>query len=108
VDRGHDPVLAARQPPQHLARRGLVNRLPEDHFVDQHQGVGGEDPIAGMARRGDRCLLPGKTDRRIRTALRRGDGFVDIGRTDRERDAEVREDLGPARGGGREDEGRYG
>ena len=89
-------------------RPGLVGGLAENHFVDQDQRVRGEDPVVGMAGRGGRRLLAGKTDRRIRTALRRGDRLVDVGRTDRERNAEVREDLDPARRGGRENEGRYG
>lgn len=108
MDRRHDPVLAARQPAEHFPRVPLVAGLSQDRVVEQHEGVRGEDPVVGMAGRGDRGLFTGEAGRRLRTRLPGGDRLVDVGRADRERNAEVREDLGAAGGGGREDEGRYG
>lgn len=101
-------MLAARQPAEHVPGGPLVGGLSQDRLVDQDESVRGEDPVVGMAGRGGRGLLTGESGRRIRTRLPGGDRLVDVGRADRERNTEVREDLGPAGGGGREDEGRYG
>jgi hypothetical protein len=108
VDGGHHPVLAPRQSAQHVAGSRLVGRLSEDVVVHEDQSVRREDPVGGVTH-GDRGgLLAGETDRRVGPRLAGRDRLDDVGSNDRERDAEVREDLGATRRGGGEDEGRYG
>jgi hypothetical protein len=108
MDGRHDPVLAARQPPQHVPGPRFVGGLAEDGVVDQHESVRGEDPVIGVAGGGRGGLLAGEARCRLRARLAGGDRLVDVGRTDRERDAEVHEDLGAAGRSGGEDERRYG
>jgi len=108
VDGRHDPVLATRQPAQHFPSSGLVGGLAEDGVVDEHESVRGEDPVVGVAGGRHGRLLAGEPRRRPRARLAGGDRLVDVRRTDRERDAEVREDLGATGRGGGENERRYG
>ena len=108
MDGRHDPVLATRQEPQHLPGPAIVYGLAEDGIVEEHESVRGEDPVIGVAGGGRGGLLAGETRRRLRARLTGGDRLVDVGRTDRKRDAEVREDLGTAGRSGSEDEKRYG
>jgi hypothetical protein len=108
VDGRHDPVLATRHEPQHLPGPRLVDGLAEDGVVEEHESVRGEDPVIGMAGGGRGGLLAGEAHRRLGARLAGGDRLVDVGRTDRKRDAEVREYLGTAGGSGGEDEKRYG
>jgi hypothetical protein len=108
VDGRHDPVLATRQPPQHVPGAGLVGRLAENGIVDEDESVRGEDPVAGVAGGRHGGLLAGEPLGRLRTRFAGGDRLLNVGRTDRERDAEVREDLGATGRGGGENERRYG
>ena len=101
-------MLATRQPPQHVPGPGLVGGLAEDGIVDEHESVRGEDPVVGVAGGRHGGLLAGDPLGRLRARLAGGDRLVDGGRTDREGDAEVREDLGATGRGGGENERRYG
>lgn len=104
----HDPMLAARQEPQHFPGPPIVDRFAEDRIVDEHESVRREDPVVEVPSGGRGGFLAGEAGRRLRAGLAGGDRLVDVGRTDRERDAEVREDLGAAKRSGGEDERRYG
>jgi hypothetical protein len=101
-------MLAAREPVQHVPRVRVVRRLAEDRIVDEHESVRREDPVVEVASGGRGGFLAGEARRRLRAGLAGGDRLVDVGRTERERDAEVREDLGAAGRSGGEDERRYG
>jgi hypothetical protein len=108
VDGRHDPVLASRQLPQHVAGSGLVGRLAEDAVVDEDERVRREDPLGGVEDGDRRGLLAGEADRRVGPGLAGRDRLDDVGSNDCEGDTEVREDLDATRRGGSEDEGRYG
>ena len=101
-------MLATRQPPQHVPGLRLVGGLAEDGVVHEHESVRGEDPVAGVAGGRHGRLLAGEPRGRLRAPLAFGERLVDVCRTDRERDAEVREDLGATGRGGGENERRYG
>jgi len=96
-DRGHDAVLAPREPPQHLGRVGVVARFSQDGAVEQDERVGGEDPIVGMSGGSLRGLFPGKASHGVASRLARLERLVDLGRRHFERNAERGQDLHPAR-----------
>jgi hypothetical protein len=104
----HDPVLASRKEPQHLAGAPLVDRLAEDGIVDENESVRREDPVIRVPGGGRGGLLAGEASRRLPARLAGGDRLVDVGRTDRKRDTEAREDFGAPGRGGSENERRYG
>jgi hypothetical protein len=108
VDGGHDAVLAPRQPPEHVPRLRIVGRLAEDVVVYEDEGVRGEDPVVGVPAGAGRGLLAREPCGCLGPRLSGRNRLVDVGRTDREGDAEVREDLGASGRGGGEDERRYG
>lgn len=101
-------MLAPRQPPEHVSRFRIVGRLAEDVVIHEDEGVRSEDPVVGVAPGAGRGLLAREPRGRLGPRLSGRDRLVDVGRTDREGDAEVREDLGASGRGGGEDERRYG
>lgn len=71
----------------------MVARFPEDGPVEQHERVGGEDPIARVPGGGGGGFLPGEPRRRGASRLARQDRLVHLGRTDSERNSERGQDL---------------
>ena len=102
-------MIAAGEPPQHLSSLGRVTRLAENGTLQENERVGREHPFAGVAIGADGGLRGGQARRGSPPRLVQPDGFIQVGRGDRERDAERGEDLGAARGSRGEDEtGGYG
>jgi hypothetical protein len=101
-------VLPTGQSSQHLSRFAVVPRLAEDGAVEQHEGVGSQDPVARMSEGGGGGLRARESRRRGGTRLARQNRFVDVGGADSKRNSERRQDLGPTWGRGGEDEVCYG
>jgi hypothetical protein len=104
MDGGHDPVITAGEPPEHPPGLRVVSGLAEDRVAQENERIGCEHPVTGAPRRGDRGLLGSETGSCGAAGLARRDRLVDVRRIDRERDAEGRQNLRPARGGRGEDE----
>jgi hypothetical protein len=98
VDGGHDPVIAAREPPQHRARLGPVARLAEDRALEEDERVGREHPLAGVPCGAARGLFGGQARCGGAAGFAGPDAFVDAGRRDGEGNAESGEDLCATRG----------
>jgi hypothetical protein len=96
--RGHDPVLAAGEEPEHFRRLGAVARLAEDPAAEQHERVRGADPGFRPARRNGGRLFRRQPRCRALGRLARRDLLDDVRGNDDERDPERRQDLRPARG----------
>jgi hypothetical protein len=97
-------VFPPRQLSQHLRRLAVVPGLSEDGTVEQHERVGGEDPLAGVPGGRGGGFLRCETGGGRVTRLTGEDRLVDVGGGDGERDAERVEDLGAPRRGGGEDQ----
>jgi len=97
-------MFATREVPQHPGRIDVVARLSQDGAVEQDERVGGQDPVAGMARGPRRGLLPRESAGGLVSRLPGHEGFVDVGRRDLERNSERGQDLCAAGRGGGEDE----